>query len=101
MYDVPYVWENNPLFKRDFEEITTLADICIGVTPDQTDLLPKEKATLIRNAAPLEWYQRPANLPEEMARIPRPRVGYVGKISQKVDLSWLEALADCGDLTGR
>jgi teichuronic acid biosynthesis glycosyltransferase TuaH len=77
-----------------FHEICSRADLCVGSTPAQASLLPPKKSHIFPNAAPVEWYDSETLEPSEMGPIPRPRIGYVGRIGEKVDFRWLEHIAD-------
>lgn len=80
-----------------FHEICSRADLCVGTTLAQASLFPPEKSHILPNAAPVEWYDSATPEPSEMASIPRPRIGYVGRIGAKVDFKWLEHIADVGE----
>ena len=101
MYDlVTHAWKDDPARRQSeswFHEICGRADLCLGTTPAQASLLPPEKSHILPNAAPLDWYDSQTLEPSDMAAIPRPRIGYVGRIGKKVDFKWLEHIADVGE----
>src|SRR5262245_20898398 len=49
------------------------------------------------NAVDYEVFAQPSDLPEpaDISRIPRPRVGYVGRFNRKVDIDLITELAQC------
>jgi len=56
----------------------------------------RDRARLLANAADVESFRRgtSAPCPADLAAIPRPRLGYVGVISLKVDLALIGSIAD-------
>jgi len=62
------------------------------------DLLPPVaggKIRILPNGADVDAFEKGATLPcpADLANIPRPRIGYVGNVTQKVDLKLLRELA--------
>ncbi|MBI4308632.1 MAG: glycosyltransferase [Chloroflexi bacterium] len=86
------------LFADLDQEITRKADLVF--TQTQTHFLEKRKVNahthLVPNAADIQRLQAAAALsePPEMARLPRPRIGYTGSIGYRVDADLLAFIAE-------
>ena len=65
-----------------------------GIAQDLTEPGPS-KAIVLPNGGDYESFSRSADLsvPADLAAIPSPRIGYVGRLSPKVDLALIEELA--------
>jgi len=74
------------------------ADLVIAVTQAMADFLPPAASGKIRilpNGADVDVFEEGATLPcpADLDNVPRPRIGYAGNITQKVDLKLLRELA--------
>lgn len=76
-----------------FQRACDVADIVFVGTQEQAVATPPEKTTVVPNGVHIDWYSTDLDEPADVAGIPRPRVGYVGAISDKVDFDWIEELA--------
>lgn len=83
---------DNPV-QEFFREACREADFVITGTEHQARSIPREDVTVVPNGAPFEWYCQPYPEPVDVVDIPHPRIGYVGTISNKLDLGWIERLA--------
>ncbi len=88
--------ESCPRQVRLFRRACAEADIVLAGTAEQAEQMPSAAVRLLPNGVNCEWYGKSLCEPTDMAAIPRPRIGYVGTISEKLDLSWLERLANNG-----
>lgn len=59
----------------------------------QTKRPYNENAYFVPNGVNYEHFAAPQQLPADVAAIPGPRIGYVGSINEKIDLSLLAAIA--------
>lgn len=73
------------------------ADLVIAGTTQQAEFIPADNVAVVPNAAPVDWYLESGEEPEAISAVPHPRLGYVGTISDKLELSWLERLADVSE----
>lgn len=69
------------------------ASFVVAGTEEQAQCVPRKEVVIIPNGVHSSWYTQPRPVPQDMESLPRPRIGYIGKISNKVDLGWLEALS--------
>jgi glycosyltransferase involved in cell wall biosynthesis len=80
--------------QQQFRRLCENANIVLAGTPEQAAEMPRSDVALLPNAVPCEWYDATEPEPDDLARIPHPRVGYVGSINEKLELDWFERLAD-------
>ena len=74
------------------------ADLVVAVTEQMADLLPADaraKTRVLPNGADVGAFERGPErpCPPDLAAVPRPRIGYVGNVSPKVDLPLVAHLA--------
>ena len=78
--------------------VVAKADLIIAVTQRMADLLPtgaKILTKILPNGADVEAFEQGPELPcpDDLQGIPRPRIGYIGNITPKVDIDLVSALA--------
>ncbi len=76
-----------------FERACLRADIVIANTEEQARMVGSREVAIVPNGVNIDWYSSKCAEPADIARIPHPRIGYVGVLGPKVDLAWLEGLA--------
>ena len=81
----------NDRLERAQASLAARADLLIGTAPGMYRTLPAPAIDQVRelpNAADADAFiaGRNAPCPDDLAAIPRPRIGYVGSINQKVDV---------------
>ncbi len=86
-------YKNSPE-QRGFVRACREADLVVAGTPLQASVMPAKNVAIVPNAVPWRWYQGVSEEPEDIAVIPRPRIGYVGAITAKVNLDWIDHLAN-------
>jgi glycosyltransferase involved in cell wall biosynthesis len=84
-----------PLY-RAFHNSCKLADLVVVGSSQQADIVPDNQPEIVPNGVAFDWYDRQLPQPADVAEIPRPRIGYCGTISQKLDFAWFESLASRG-----
>lgn len=98
-YDIYRSFGNwDPVQERDERWLVERADLVIATTRGVADALPEPgpaKARELLNAADAEAFIAAADspCPDDLARIPTPRIGYTGRVSLKVDLPLVAAIA--------
>jgi len=84
-------------FRKAYETAGRLADKVVANNPDMQSFLeiPNNKLKCVLNGVDLKLFNGDVNLSEplEIARIPHPRVGFVGILSALTDVNLLNAVA--------
>ncbi len=77
------------------QDILGLADLVFVSSASllQTKRPYNENAYFVPNGVNYEHFAAPQQLPADVVAIPGPRIGYVGSINEKIDLSLLAAIA--------
>ncbi len=87
---------------RKHRMLVQRADVVIGSSEPIAEWLRKtgaREAHVVPNGVDFELFHPPENLsdqdlPEDLRKIPRPRIGYFGNINRKVDLDLIHRLAE-------
>lgn len=75
-------------------EIVSAADFVLATSGPLAARMPAGKTHCVPNVAETERFAVPCQVPGDLDRIPRPRIGYVGNVaSYKVDVSLLARVA--------
>lgn len=95
-YDQMPGWDDS--MRSAYERMQRQADLLTVCSPALVPtLLPevRERCRVLNNGAPVEavWAARDCPVPGDLAKIPRPRIGYCGAISMKLDLALIRTLA--------
>jgi len=80
-------------------KIVRQASVIFAVTQQMADLLPREaqgKTYIIPNGADVDLFSTGCSqpCPVDLSMVPRPRIGYIGNITSKVDLSLVAEIAE-------
>lgn len=84
------------------QDVLDAVDLTITVSPELADAKagPGRDIELVENAADVRVFQDAAarnTPPDDMARVPRPRLGYSGLVGRRLDMQLLLELADSRD----
>lgn len=95
-YDIGPGW--NLLWAQDLERLVERADLIIAVAENMARRLPgdgPQRAKLLPHGVDCEGIMVGADAPcpADLARIPRPRLGYVGRVNLKTDLRMVAEIA--------
>ncbi|MEX2286730.1 MAG: glycosyltransferase [Planctomycetaceae bacterium] len=101
MFDrVPEYYEpryaGTPMYEA-FQHACALSDIVVCGTPEQAAVVQGAQPVIVPNGVAIDWYEGELAEPDDIANIPRPRIGYSGTISQKLDFGWFEKIAEQHD----
>lgn len=98
LYDLfPAYHSDDPVYRdlrASFRDLCQTADLVLTGTPEQAARIPRADVLVTPNGVPVEWYSGAQVEPEDLAKIPHPRVGYVGSVNDKIDFDWFSKLCD-------
>lgn len=88
-----------PWLAANERELVRRADLIVGFSRGMLDLLPDDGPTRARELptgvdAPRFEAADASTVPVDLAAVPSPRIGYVGRINQKLDIDLVARLAD-------
>lgn len=92
----PEMKDRKGWIKKGYEIIKEKADIIFTNSEETQKLLENSKThpILISNGVDAEFFQQiKENIPEDIKTIPRPIIGYAGKIAKRIDVNLLSFLA--------
>lgn len=89
---------NNDLAEKE-KKLVNKSSIIFAVTQQMADLLPRDaqgKTYIIPNGADVDFFSKgySQHCPDDLSLVPRPRIGYIGNITSKVDLSLVAEIAE-------
>jgi glycosyltransferase involved in cell wall biosynthesis len=94
--DSPFQFSVSPPWARDYwRRALAQSDMVFAVSEHYRRQLAAETdkpVVLLGNGVEFDHFAKPQPVPEDMASLPRPRIGYVGLLSHFLDFEVLEAL---------
>lgn len=100
VFDAVDDWRRHPAYLKDemrlnaaYNAIGQDADVIFTVSKKLTGIFPSGKTHWVHNGVDVAYFQKPQAEPEELRRIPHPRIGYVGVIQSRLDFSLVRRVA--------
>lgn len=101
VFDAVDNWAEHPAYasmqerlRENYEIISKTADLIFAVTPYVVEKLFSRSAHAewVPNGVDVDFYARPQAEPDDLMRIPHPRIGYSGVIQSRIDFTLLQEL---------